>query len=83
MATAKQKQNVLQWAYHKCNLAGDQANLYDVIYDYKTIWEAADDVQDAIMDYIVTRMGLASYSIFTDEKHDLLLNEGWIAADEV
>lgn len=49
--------NVLDKAFRKANLIGEDADLYQVIYSYKAFRELPQNDVEIIYDYLVERLG--------------------------
>ena len=47
----------IQRAFDKCNLIGEDCEIYDVLYSYKVISQQPDDVIDQIYDEIAEALG--------------------------
>ena len=47
----------IQRAFDKCNLIGEDCEIYDVLYSYKVISQLPDDVIDQIYDEIAEALG--------------------------
>lgn len=44
-------------AFDRCNLIGDECDIYSVLYKYKVIRNQPDEVIDQIYDDMVSRLG--------------------------
>lgn len=84
MATTKQKAIAVERLYWKCHKIGDQVDVYNVMWDYKTIWQnASDEEKDAIYEYIVCRMGLKNYTDDVKAAENFLIETGWLKWEEI
>lgn len=50
-------EKAIERAFNKCNLIGDDCDIYSVLYGYKAIRELPEAEIDSIYDYIVERLG--------------------------
>lgn len=50
-------EQAIQRAFDKCNLIGEDCEIYDVLYSYKVIYQQPDEVIDQIYDEIAEALG--------------------------
>lgn len=50
-------EKAIEKAFDRCNLEGDECDVYAVLYRYKAIRELPDDKIDQIYDEMVERLG--------------------------
>ena len=50
-------ENAIQRAFDRCNLVGDECDIYSILYRYKAIRDLPDDQIDEIYDQVVEDLG--------------------------
>jgi len=53
----KRIEGIIQRAFDRCNLIGEDCDVWDVLYSYKTLRQLPEDELDAIYDDIVHDLG--------------------------
>lgn len=59
--TEMKLEKAIERAFDRCNLIGDECDIYSVIYSYKAIRELSDEEVDKIYDYIAKGLGFSRW----------------------
>lgn len=57
MAKAMTLEQAIEKAFDKCNLQGDEVNIYSVMYRYKAIRELPEEDFEKVYDTLAERLG--------------------------
>lgn len=76
----KNKPELLNRLYYKCNRIGEVVNIYDQMDTYKILRQEEIEIREEIYYYIADRMGLSNEEQLTNEGYNILVENGYIIA---
>jgi len=74
----KNKPELLNRLYNKCNRIGEVVNIHEQMDSYKLLWQEELEVREQIYYYIADCMGLSNEDQLTAEGYNILVANGYI-----
>jgi len=79
----KNKPQILNRLYYKCNRIGEEVNIHEQMDTYKILYSEELEVREQIYYYIADRMGLSNEEQLTTEGYNILVANGYIENQEI
>ena len=74
----KNKVEILNRLYTKCNRIGEVVNIHEQMDSYKLLWQEEEEIREQIYYYIADCMGLSNEDQLTAEGYNILVVNGYI-----
>ena len=74
----KNKPELLNRLYNKCNRIGEVANIHEQMDSYKLLWQEDEKIREQIYYYIADAMGLSNEDQLTIDGYNMLVAHGYI-----
>jgi len=78
----KNKPQILDRLYYKCNRIGENVNIHDQMDTYKILYNEESEVREQIYYYIADCTGLSNEEQLTAEGYNILVENGYIIKTE-
>ena len=78
----KNKPELLNRLYYKCNRIGEEVNIHEQMDTYKILYSEESEIREQIYYYIADCMGLSNEEQLTSEGYNILVENGYIIESE-